>query len=295
MFSGHGSMPQTLDPARRLGRHKVDAMPLTRVPPPRPSPDRSPSPNKRHVSFPQRLERGPTPSSPQRNLSPSKSALSTRAAKQDARAEEQLLAEVRSSMDDRPPDYHWQGSNGSTSNGSDSNAYPELPNSFNRPNSHSLTAEMPGFARSARSSISSNVSPILLEITDEETRDREVCRRIHDLRALILRFAREFANTPLQSYIRPQGLTSRLCRNAENTHLIRYIGCLADGGPNGVEDWDNLLAGSETMTALLAGIISAALREHIFSALWLGGTSEQIEELEMLEHRQRVNDGMSRS
>lgn len=92
MFFGHDSMPQTLDPTKRLGRQKVDEMPLTRVPPPRPSPDKSPSPNKRHVSFPPRLERGPTPSSPHRNLSPSRSALSARAAIQDARAEEQLLA-----------------------------------------------------------------------------------------------------------------------------------------------------------------------------------------------------------
>lgn len=293
MFSGDDSMPQTLDPTKRLGRQKVDEMPLTRVPPPRPSPDRSPSPNKRHVSFPPRLERGPTPSSPHRNLSPSRSALSARAAIQDARAEEQLLAEVRSSTDGRPPNYHWQSSNGSNSNESDSNAYSELPDSFKRPNSHPLASGTPGYARSAQSSISSNFSPTLLEITDEEMRDREVCRRVHDLRNIILIFARKFANTPLQSYIRPQGLTSRLCRDAENAHLIRYIGCLAHGGPHGVEDWDNLLAGSETMAALVIGIISTALKEHIFSALWLGGTTEQIEELEMLEHRQRVNDGMS--
>lgn len=286
-------MPQTLDPDKRLGRHRLDAMPLTRVPPPKPSPDRSPSPNKRHVSFPRRLERGPTPSSPHRNLSPSRPALSIRAAKQDARAEEQLLAEVRSSTDGRPPDYHWQSSHGSNSNGSDSNAFPELSDPFIRANWQLLSSEMHGNAQSARSSLSPNAPPTLLEITDEETRDREVCRRVHDIRALILKFAREFANGPLQSHIRAQGLTSRLCRNPENTHLIRYIGCLAHGGPNGVEDWDNLLAGSETMAALIIGIISTALKEHIFSALWLGGTTEQIEELEMLEHRQRVNDGMS--
>lgn len=285
-------MPQTLDPDKRLGRHRLGAMPLTRVPPPRPSPDRSPSPNKRHVSFPRRLERGPTPSSPHR-MSPSRPALSSRAAKQDARAEEQLLAEVRSSTDGRTPNYRWQGSNVSNSNGSDSNAYREVPDSSNRPASHSLTFEVLGNAHSARSSTSSSVSLTLLDITDEETRDREVCRRIHDLRNNILIFARESANGPSQSQIRPQGLTSRLCRNAENTHLIRYIGCLAHCGPNGVENWDNLLAGSETMAALVIGIISTALKEHIFSALWLGGTTEQIEELEMLEHRQRVNDGMS--
>lgn len=252
---------------------------------PEASGDRDSSPDKRHVSFDRRLERGPTPSSPHRrpNQSPSRSALSNRAAKQSALAEQQLLAEMQSPTGGSPSNHHWQDSHGL--HHGDCPEFPgQLEGALPRWQPETAGYIQPG------SSDSYN-SWTLLQIKDEEARDREVCRRVHDLRALIVEFAREYACETSRRYTRPQNIARDLCRNARNAQLIRYIGCLAYGGPNGVQDWDNILAGSETMAALVTGIISTALREHVFAALWFGGTTDEIEELEKLEDKQKDDDG----
>ncbi|KAM0720156.1 hypothetical protein Q7P37_004292 [Cladosporium fusiforme] len=268
---------------RGRGENPVDGRPVTRLSPPGATGDRESSPDKRHVSFDRRLERGPTPSSPDKRQtrSPSRSALSNRVAKQNAHAEQQLQAEMRSSTDGRPAEYHWQDTHGLDS---------DTSGHFER--ARSSSDEAAGYLLADQCSLEGLP---LIDFQEEEERDLEVCRRVHGLRALVVEFAEKFASGFKKRQIRPDGLTRHLCRNAGNAQLIRYIGCLAYGGPNGVRDWDNLLAGPETVEALVIGIISTALKEHVFSALWLGGTIEQIEMLEKLEDAQKEGDGYSRT
>ncbi|CAK3747409.1 Hypothetical predicted protein [Lecanosticta acicola] len=81
----------------------------------------------------------------------------------------------------------------------------------------------------------------------------------------------------------------QLMANAE-PELIRYVGCLAMGGPNGNKDWEELLTHGDTRQALVVGIIGRALKEHVFGDLWFGGSPEQKEEIAAREESERFRD-----
>jgi hypothetical protein len=123
----------------------------------------------------------------------------------------------------------------------------------------------------------------------EAARDVEVCRRVHKLRAQVQDFAMVYATMVTKSLPRPS--VELLCRNVSNAKLVRYIGYLAQGGANGLHSWRELLTDKECMTALIVGIVGMALKEHVFSALWFGGNSAQINELEDLQEDQVDDDG----
>jgi hypothetical protein len=82
-----------------------------------------------------------------------------------------------------------------------------------------------------------------------------------------------------------------LCSNVENAKLVRYIGFLAQGGANGLHSWEELLTDEEGLTALVVGIVGHALKEHVFSSLWFGGTPEEIDLLEKLQEAEEDQDG----
>jgi hypothetical protein len=123
----------------------------------------------------------------------------------------------------------------------------------------------------------------------EAKRDVEVCRRVHKLRAQIEDFAMVYSTMVKKSSPRPS--VELLCSNVGNAELVRYIGYLAQGGANGLHSWRELLTDKECLTALVVGIVGMALKEHVFSALWFGGNSAQVEELEQLEEDQMHDDG----
>lgn len=106
-------------------------------------------------------------------------------------------------------------------------------------------------------------------------------------------FAWAFTAPQASCNIGAKSHVSKICDDVDNAQLIRFIGCLAQGGPNGEADWEDLLADSESTAALVVGIIGTALREHVFSALYFGGTEEQIEELRIMEQNQIDKDGIS--
>ena len=130
----------------------------------------------------------------------------------------------------------------------------------------------------------------LKDILDETRRDNEVCRRVHELRAIVVDTAQSlvYANN---GTVRKERCLEDLCGDVRNAQLVRYIGCLAQGGPKREESWRELLIDPECRVALVVGIIGTALKEHVFSELWFGGTDEQIEELEKLQERQKDGEG----
>lgn len=130
----------------------------------------------------------------------------------------------------------------------------------------------------------------LRDLTDEAQRDDEVCRRIHDLRARTVDFAQGFVGDS-KRIIREKQCLDDLCKDVKNSHLLRYIGCLAQAGPNYQESWRQTLIDPECRVALVVGIIGTALKEHVFSDLWFGGTDEQKEELQKLQEKQKHGDG----
>lgn len=131
---------------------------------------------------------------------------------------------------------------------------------------------------------------LLKDLTNETERDNEVCRRVHELRARTVDFARGFvANT--EGPLNGKRCLNEICWDIHNAQLVRYIGCLAQGGPDFEESWRELLVDDDCRAAVVVGIIGTALKEHVFSESWFGGTDEQIEELEKLQERQKHGDG----
>jgi hypothetical protein len=129
-----------------------------------------------------------------------------------------------------------------------------------------------------------------LWLLSEAQQDELVCRRIHKLRAHIVEFAQAYVLS-INPSKRP---AEYLCNNVENAKLIRYIGFLAQGGVNGLDSWNELLSDHDCVHALVVGIVGMALKEHVFSALWFGGTPAQIKELEAAQEKQKDEDGESR-
>lgn len=113
---------------------------------------------------------------------------------------------------------------------------------------------------------------------------------MHKLRARVVDFAQKFVYNRNITF-RKERCLEDLCEHVQSAQLVRYIGCLAQGGPKGEESWRELLGSSECRVALLVGIIGTALKEHVFSELWFGGTDEQIDELERLQEKQKHGEG----
>jgi hypothetical protein len=113
---------------------------------------------------------------------------------------------------------------------------------------------------------------------------------VHMLRASILDFAQRLVDNNSGTF-RKEHCLEDLCSDVRHAQLVRYIGCLAQGGPNREQSWQELLANPECRVALVVGIIGTALKEHVFSELWFGGTDEQVEELEKLQERQKHGEG----
>lgn len=81
----------------------------------------------------------------------------------------------------------------------------------------------------------------------------------------------------------------------ENKEVIRYIGCIAQGGPTGIDGWNYLLTNRTCRQALMIGIIGRALEEHVFSALFFGGQPRLTESLDKMERDQIDGEGKSKT
>jgi hypothetical protein len=130
----------------------------------------------------------------------------------------------------------------------------------------------------------------LKDIPDESQRDDEVSMRVHELRACIVDFARSLVYHNSSTF-RKERCLEDLCGDVRNAQLVRYIGCLAQAGPKREESWRELLALPECRVALIVGVIGTALKEHVFSELWFGGTDEEIGALEELQEKQKHDEG----
>jgi hypothetical protein len=132
----------------------------------------------------------------------------------------------------------------------------------------------------------------LKNIADEAQRDDEVSMGVHRLRACIVDFAQSLVYHNSGTF-RKERCLEDLCGDVRNAQLVRYIGCLAQGGPKREESWRELLTQPECRVALIVGIVGTALKEHVFSELWFGGTDEEIRALEELQEKQKHGEGES--
>jgi hypothetical protein len=236
------------------------------------------SPDKRHVSFGRRLVRGPSPaysrSTPARTT-PSRPTVETVDIDIDDLSEcsaspsDQLLSETEQAV---------------------KHSYSQIEHGGETRSPVRTLPPMPVTMEFGRLNPFPTEQSLLKDIADETERDNEVCVRVHKLRARVVDYARGFGGDT-SAILRKNNCLDDLCGNVQNAQLVRYIGCLAQGGPNLGDSWQDLLADSETRVSLVVGIIGTALKEHVFSELWFAGTDEQIEELEKLQERQKHGDG----
>jgi hypothetical protein len=236
------------------------------------------SPDKRYVSFGRRLVRGPSPaysrSTPTRTALPRPPVETVDivgSSDCSASTSEQLLSETEQAI---------------------KHSYLQTEHGGKTRSPVRRLRPMPVTMEFSRLNPFPTEQQLLKDIADETERDNEVCGRAHKLRARVVDYARGFVGDA-SATLRKTHCLNDLCGDVQNAQLVRYIGCLAQGGPNLAKSWQDLLADSETRVALVVGIVGTALKEHVFSDLWFAGTDEQIEELERLQERQKHGDGES--
>ncbi|GAB1741747.1 hypothetical protein NU219Hw_g7157t1 [Hortaea werneckii] len=122
-----------------------------------------------------------------------------------------------------------------------------------------------------------------------DSQDLTVCQTLDTLKEMIQQYAEGLsalpaASDPLSHLLQPQ-----------HAEAIRYVGCLALGGPDGTDSWKQLLQNSGTHKALIFGMIARALKEHVFGALWFGATPQQERELNRIQEDLLDKDGFQRT
>lgn len=138
------------------------------------------------------------------------------------------------------------------------------------------------------SSSSRKPGPDLVSLSESD-RDDMVCKLMHNLRDLIWAFAGEVLRD-LHPKLAARAINIWLC-DVDFAPAFRYIGMLALGGPRGRADWDELMADKQCLQALILGVVGRALKEHVFGALWFGGSEKEIGQLETLEAKGAEMDG----
>lgn len=127
--------------------------------------------------------------------------------------------------------------------------------------------------------------PGSFQALSDTQKDYRVCQGMKFLIDEIQTYAESRAGHDIKGHNFMNGLLA----NENNKELIRYIGCIAIGGKKGEKGWNSLLTKNESRTALVIGIIGRLLEEHVFSALYFGGSEELVERLSKMEQDQ-VND-----
>lgn len=128
-------------------------------------------------------------------------------------------------------------------------------------------------------------APPVVNFTGSNKDHEHVCMEMDGVRGQVKAFAESFpANRKsldaLQSLLK-----------WEHKQLVRYIGCLAMGGKEGVEGWRTLLSDKTCRHALVSGIIGRCLKEHVFDELCFGADPKLKDILSKKEQEQAGNDG----
>jgi hypothetical protein len=74
---------------------------------------------------------------------------------------------------------------------------------------------------------------------------------------------------------------------------VTLIGCVASGGPSGAKGWKSLFHHKQKRRALVCAIIGNLLVEQVFEHIFFGGSSQDEEYLDKLQHDHSDEDGKS--
>ncbi|KAF2796517.1 hypothetical protein K505DRAFT_237589 [Melanomma pulvis-pyrius CBS 109.77] len=76
---------------------------------------------------------------------------------------------------------------------------------------------------------------------------------------------------------------------------IKVIGCVASGGPGGVDGWHDLFLEGQKRRALINAIIGNVLVEQIFQHVFFGGDENQQASVKRIQDENRRKDGFDRN
>lgn len=117
--------------------------------------------------------------------------------------------------------------------------------------------------------------------------DDEICHKINRVREIALQIADQCPR-PFAKHKKGH-LGDILVETNEET--VRYIGCLAMGGPQGKAGWEELLFDPHCRRGLVVGIIGRALKENVFSELYFGAGDDLARRLKEQEQMLTHQDG----
>ncbi|KAH8728458.1 hypothetical protein GQ44DRAFT_647100 [Phaeosphaeriaceae sp. PMI808] len=80
-----------------------------------------------------------------------------------------------------------------------------------------------------------------------------------------------------------------------SAETVKVIGCLASGGPGGVQGWHDLFLDVPKRQALVCAIISNVLVEQVFQHIFFGGIAKHVKNLTMLQEQHCNEDGFDRN
>jgi hypothetical protein len=109
--------------------------------------------------------------------------------------------------------------------------------------------------------------------------DEEVCQQMDELRQSTLSFAHKHTSTLQTSRGQRQCDPLDELLVLENKHIVRYVGCVAQGSRSHISSWRELLEDPMCREALVIAIIGRALKEHVFNALYFGAPEKVLKRL----------------
>lgn len=120
-------------------------------------------------------------------------------------------------------------------------------------------------------------------------RDAEIRDGLWSIMDLLERFSKEFFAFEVQV-----GSTVRLPENffkQFSADSAKVIGCVASGGPAGVQGWHDLFIDAQKRRAVAMAVVGNVLVEQVFGHLFFGGTDDQIEHITGLQDVFKDEDG----
>ncbi|KAF2820539.1 hypothetical protein CC86DRAFT_449204 [Ophiobolus disseminans] len=136
---------------------------------------------------------------------------------------------------------------------------------------------------------------IQAEIEEPEytLRDVEIRDGLWHMMDLMERFTKKFFQSDISTRNREpwvQGLFEEL-----KPETAKIIGCVASGGPGGVQGWKDLFLDNQKKRALVMAIIGNVLVEQVFQHIFFGGIVKHINKLAEIQQKHKKEDGFDRN
>lgn len=126
-------------------------------------------------------------------------------------------------------------------------------------------------------------------------RDVEIRDGLWHMMDLMERLSKTFFDGELEFGTATTEQKLRTCFEEFSPETAKIIGCVASGGPQGVDGWKKLFTSTMSRRALVMAIIGNVLVEQVFEHIFFSGIAHHIKVLADLQTKHKNEDGMSSS